>query len=148
MVYGKLVKTIKTCKGGDELKALTKKRAKAYCIDLAISTAVTGVVEYILRKRIKSEAFHAIVTPSVIMGSLECAQILGSGQTIGYKKMGLILESESESSVTTTQVVKRIMYRDSLSSLKLLMNRKSFEGEDGSILPHDRFAGTVVKEVR
>lgn len=129
------------------MKALTKKRAKAYCIDLAISTAITGIVELILRKKIKSEAFHAVVTPSVIMGSLECAQLLRNGQTIGYKKMGLILESESASTITAKQVVKRIMYRDSLSSLKLLTNRKSFEGEDGSILPHDVFAGTVVKEV-
>lgn len=128
------------------MKALTKKRAKAYCIDVVISTAVTGVIEYILRKKIKNEAFHAIVTPTVIMGSLECVQLVRNGQTIGYKKMGLVLESENHKALTTKQVVKRIMYRDALSTLKYLTNRKKFEGKDGEVLPHDAFVGTVVKQ--
>lgn len=129
------------------MKSLTKKRTKAYFIDLAVSTAFTGVIEYFLRKKIKNEAFHALVTPSVIMSSIECVQLVKSGQTIGYKKMGLVLEAEDGSDVTTKQVVKRLVFRDSLSTFKYILNRKSFEKKDGAVLPHDSFAKTIVREV-
>lgn len=129
------------------MKPLMKKRTKAFMIDLAISTAVTGVAEYFLRKKIKNEAFHALVTPVVVMYALESVQIRRSGQTIGYKKMGLTLEDEKAGVLTSEQLMKRMIYRDTWSTVKYLGTREEFVGGQGSILPHDHFAGTIVKEV-
>jgi len=47
--------------------------------------AVTAGVEYILRKKLKNEAIHAIVTPSVVMWSLELVQMRKKEQTVGMK---------------------------------------------------------------
>ncbi len=120
---------------------------KAFMIDLAVSTAVTGVAEYFLRKKIKSEAFHSLVTPVVVMYALEGAQLRKSGQTIGYKKLGLILENENKGPLTNDQLLKRMVYRDTWSTVKYLSERKEFEQNAGSIFPHDEYAGTVVQEV-
>lgn len=127
--------------------AITKKRTKAFLIDLAISTAVTAGVEYVLRKKVKNEAVHALVTPMVVMWSLEYAQLRQNGQTIGYKKMGLALENEDGSKLSTDQILKRMAYRDTVSTIDYLKNPKAFETQQGEILPHDRFADTVVKEL-
>ncbi|CDO03829.1 hypothetical protein BN988_02357 [Oceanobacillus picturae] len=70
------------------MKSITKKRTKAFLIDLAISSAITAGLEYFLRKKVKSEAIHAIVTPSIVMWSLEYGQLRRNGQTFGYKKWG------------------------------------------------------------
>lgn len=129
------------------MKSITKKRTKAYFIDLALSTAVVGVTEYFLRKKVKNEAVHALVTPSVVMGTLECAQLLRSGQTVGYKKMGLVLESENGSDLSMGQLIKRVLYRDTLNTFLFIGNRGAFEKMDGQALPHDVYARTVVKEV-
>ncbi|MGG0644716.1 RDD family protein [Sporosarcina gallistercoris] len=129
------------------MKTITKKRAKAYFIDLAISTAVIGVTEYFLRKKVKNEAVHAIVTPSIVMGTLECAQLLRNGRTVGYKKMGLVLESEDGAVMNTSQLIKRMFYRDTFNTFLFIGNRREFEKKDGEILPHDLYAGTIVKEV-
>ncbi|MGE7090352.1 RDD family protein [Lysinibacillus sp. NPDC048646] len=129
------------------MKAITKKRTKAFLIDLAVSTAVTAGVEYVLRKKVKNEAVHALVTPMVVMWSLEYAQLRQNGQTIGYKKMGLALENEDGSKLSTDQILKRMAYRDTVSTFDYLKNRKAFEKQHGEILPHDRFADTVVKEL-
>ncbi|WP_082233135.1 RDD family protein [Halobacillus massiliensis] len=128
------------------MHSLTKKRSKALLIDFAVSTAVTAGVEYILRKKIKNEAFHALIPPTAVMWALEYAQLRKRGQTIGYKAMGIILENEKGKKPDCGQIVKRMAYRDSISSFDYLKDRKSFEGENGSILPHDRYAGTAVKE--
>lgn len=129
------------------MKSITKKRTKAYLIDLAISSAITAGVEYFLRKKVKSEVLHALVTPTMVMWTLEYAQLRQSGQTIGYKKMGLALENKEGTGLTSSQIIKRMGYRDALSSLDYLKNRKGFEDQDGAIFPHDRFSGTVVKEL-
>ncbi|MBD7908012.1 RDD family protein [Sporosarcina gallistercoris] len=129
------------------MKSITIKRTKAYFIDLAISTAVIGVAEYFLRKKVKNEAVHALVTPSVVMSTLECAQLLRSGQTVGYKKMGLVLESETGTDLSAGQLMKRIFYRDTFNSFLFIGNRRKFEKNDGKTLPHDFYAGTIVKEV-
>src|SRR5699024_2653714 len=97
------------------MKAITKKLVKAYFIDVAVSTAVTMGVEYFLRKRIKNEAFHALVTPTLVMWSLEYAQLRRNGQTFGYKQAGLVLEGEQDSKVSGGQIVNRMAYRDTLS---------------------------------
>lgn len=120
---------------------------KAYMIDIAISTVVIAGAEYFLRKKVKNEAVHALVTPTIIMWSLEYAQLRNSGQTIGYKKLGLVLENEENSELSTSQIIKRMTYRDTISTFDYLKNPKAFESREGAILPHDRFSGTVVKEV-
>ncbi|MRH41414.1 RDD family protein [Aquibacillus halophilus] len=128
------------------MKSVLKKRMKAYLIDIAISTAVTVGVEYLLRKKIKSEAFHALVTPTTIMWSLEFLQLRKSGQTIGYKKMGLVLTGEEGTELTSSQIINRMVYRDTVSTFDYLKNAKAFEDQEGEVLPHDRYARTVVRD--
>lgn len=127
---------------------ITKKRTKAVLIDGVIAGLVSVGVETLLKKKIKSEAFHALVTPTAVMWGLEYAQMRSGGQTYGYKKMGLKLEDEDGTELTCSQIIKRMAYRDTLSTLDYLKSREKFEGADGSVLPHDRIAGTVVREVQ
>lgn len=129
------------------MESITKKRMKAFLIDLAISSALTAGVEYFLRKKVKSEMVHAVVTPIIVMWTLEYAQLRKSGKTIGYKKMRLELESQEDSELTSSQIIKRMGYRDTVSTIDYLKSPKTFEEKAGSILPHDRFSGTVVKEL-
>lgn len=128
------------------MKPITKKRTKALLLDLTVSSFVTLGVEHFLRKKIKNEAVHVFLTPTVVMWALEFAQLRKNGQTIGYKKMGLVLENETGSALTPVQILKRIGYRETWSTIDYLKNRKAFESKDGAVLPHDRFAKTVVKE--
>nr|WP_106783190.1 RDD family protein [Lysinibacillus timonensis] len=130
------------------MKTLTKKRLKAYLIDSAVSTALSFAVESLLRKKVKNEAVHSIVTPTVVMWALEYIQLRNNGQTIGYKTMGLAIENKDGSKLTNNQIAKRILYRDTVSTFVYLKDRERFEGEDGSIFPHDHFAGTIVIESR
>ncbi|WP_107948921.1 RDD family protein [Lysinibacillus parviboronicapiens] len=129
------------------MQSITKKRTKAFLIDLAISSVVTVGVEYVLRKKVKTEVVHALVTPTVVMWALEYAQLRQNGQTIGYKKMGLALESEDGTKLTSAQLIKRIAYRDTVSTFDYVKNPKSFEKQQGEILPHDHFSHTNVKEI-
>jgi len=55
------------------MESITKKRALAFLMDTAISTAVTLGVEYFLRKKVKSEVVHALVTPTAMLWALEYA---------------------------------------------------------------------------
>ena len=123
---------------------LTKKRTKAYFIDMAISTVVTVSLDSFLSKRIKNDTIHTWVTPSVIMWSLEYVQMKSRKQTIGYKLMGLSLENQSDSETSTEQLLKRMVYRDLISFF--LIKSKNFEREKGAVLPHDHYALTRVKE--
>ncbi|WP_188456478.1 hypothetical protein [Virgibacillus oceani] len=68
-------------KGGNQIKPLTKKRSKAFAIDFILSTTVTADLEFALRKKIKNVMVHALVTPSLVMWTLEYAQLRQSGQT-------------------------------------------------------------------
>ncbi|MFJ7737712.1 RDD family protein [Lysinibacillus sp. NPDC097287] len=129
------------------MQSVTKKRTKAFLIDVAVSSVVTAGVEYFLRKKVKNEAVHALVTPTVVMWALEYAQLRQNGQTIGYKAMGLTLENEEGSELTSSQILKRMAYRDTVSTFDYLKDPKAFEEQDGEILPHDRFSSTVVKEL-
>lgn len=117
-------------------------------IDLGVSTAVTLTSEYFLRKKIKNEAFHNLVTPTVVFWGLEYVQLRNCGQTIGYKTMGLSLENEDikNTRLTDKQILKRMAYRDTLSTFDYFKDREQFEGNDGSSFPHDRISGTIVKE--
>ncbi|MFG6147698.1 RDD family protein [Halobacillus sp. B23F22_1] len=129
------------------MTTISKKRTAAIFIDFAISTAVTVSVEKLLRKKIKNEAVHALVTPTLVMWVLEYGQLKRCGQTAGYKMMGLALENEDGGEPTSNQLLKRLAYRDTVSSFRYLKDRKGFTEEDGALLPHDRYAGTIVKEV-
>ena len=129
------------------MKSITKKRLAAVMIDSAVAATVSLGLECLLRKKIKSEFIHTVVTPMVAFWGLEYAQLRKSGQTLGYKAMGLALENEDGSKPTDAQIAKRIMYRDTISTFDYLKDRQHFEEQDGAILPHDRFAKTVVKEV-
>lgn len=128
------------------MESITKKRAIAFLMDTAISTAVTLGVEYFLRKKVKSEVVHALVTPTAMLWALEYAQLRKNGQTIGYKAMGLVLEHEEGHALSDRQIIKRMAYRDTISSFHYLKNRRAFEQQQGQCLLHDSFAGTVVKE--
>ncbi|MFP3919775.1 RDD family protein [Lysinibacillus telephonicus] len=129
------------------MKSITKKRTKAFIIDQVISTVVASGIEYVLRKKIKNEAFHTLVTPTVVMWGLEYAQLRKNGQTVGYKALGLALENEDGTPLSSCQIAKRMLYRDFISTFDYIKNRESFEINEGTILPHDRVARTIVKEV-
>ncbi len=130
------------------MKTITKKRMKAYFIDALISTVAVAGAEYVLRKKVKNEAFHVLVTPTVLMWTLEYTQLKMSGQTIGYKQQKLILESQVDNELLTSkQILKRMAYRDTISTFAYLSNPKHFAKNEGAILPQDRYAKTVVKEV-
>lgn len=128
------------------MESITKKRAAAFLMDTAISTAVTLGVEYFLRKKVKNEVVHALVTPTVMLWALEYEQLRKGGQTIGYKATGLVLENADGHELSDCQILKRMAYRDTISSFDYLKNRQAFEQQHGQCLPHDSFAGTVVKE--
>lgn len=128
------------------MKRITKKRLKAYLIDLAISTAVTAGVECVLRKKVKNEAIHTLVTPTAVMWSLEYAQLIRTGQTVGYKQMGLVLETEDGQKPTPGQILKRMAYRDTIGGFKYIGNPKSFDEREGEVMPHDRYTHTKVRE--
>lgn len=129
------------------MESVTKKRAAAFLIDTAISAAATFGVEYFLRKKVKNEAVHALVTPTVVLWALEYAQLRKNGQTIGYKAMGLALENEDGRPLSDGQIIKRMAYRDTISTFAYLKDRQAFEQQHGQCLPHDSFAHTVVKEI-
>jgi len=128
------------------MRSVTKKRGAAFAIDLAISTAVTLGVEKLLRKKVKSEAIHALITPTVVMWYLEYAQLRTCGSTVGYQALGLTLEKEGGGRPSSRQIVKRMAYRDFISSLDYLKDRKGFQLEEGALMPHDRYSGTIVSE--
>jgi hypothetical protein len=71
-------------------------------LNLTISSFVTLGVEHFLRKKVKNEAVHVFLTPTVVMWALEFAQLRKNGQTIGYKKMGLMLENRNWFSINTS----------------------------------------------
>lgn len=129
------------------MKSITKKRTKAFLIDLAIAIAVTYGVEYFLRKKVKNQVVHSVVTPTIVMWTLEYAQLRRCGQTIGYKRMGLSLENKEDSELTPCQIIKRMSYRDTVSIIDYLKSPRTFEDKAGALLPHDRFSDTKVKEL-
>ncbi|MCF3942129.1 RDD family protein [Oceanobacillus alkalisoli] len=128
------------------MEALTKKRLKASLIDAGISTVVSLGVEYFLRKKIKNEAFHTIVLPMLSQYTLEYVQLKNGGQTIGYRLMGIELKSEDGKGLTSDQILKRMLHRDTTSTIAYFKNRDSFEAQAGRLFPHDLKTGTIVRE--
>lgn len=133
------------------MKDLSKKRTKAVLIDTAVATAVSLTVEAALKgvtkKNRSAEAVYATVLPTVVMWGLEALQFKNNGQTLGYKLMGIKLETQDGRVPTCEQALKRAVYRDTLSTFDYLKDRRGFEGEDGGEFPHDRKYDLVVREV-
>ncbi|WP_405102984.1 RDD family protein [Oceanobacillus sp. FSL H7-0719] len=128
------------------MKELTKKRFKAIMIDSFLSSAVSLGAEYFLRKKIKNEAFHGVVTPIITQYALEYVQLKSCGQTVGYKLMGLELVNQAGNSLTDKQIIKRMAYRDTMSTINYIRDRKSFEQAEGALLPHDIATETIVRK--
>lgn len=130
------------------MKDLTKKRSKAVLIDqLVYNTAIMGAeMVYRQKRQVKSEMLASFLLPTLATWALEYVQLRKTGQTIGYKQMGLVLESENGAPLSSNQIVKRILYRDAISTFDYLKNRDAFESREGAQLPHDTYAGTIVKE--
>ncbi|WP_271853391.1 RDD family protein [Planococcus maritimus] len=127
------------------MDALTKKRGKAIAIDFAISAAVNGIVEPLLRKKLKQEWVHALVTPTVVFWGLEYVQLKTRGQTVGQKVAGIKIESADGGELTDRQILKRLAHRDSIMALEWWKER----GQDmGAQMPHDRYAHTFVRELK
>ncbi|AQQ52347.1 RDD family protein [Planococcus lenghuensis] len=130
------------------MEQLTKRRVKASAIDFAMATAITLTIEQLLRKKIKNEAFHVLITPTAVQWGLEFIQLKQSGQTVGYKQQGLVLENSHGSELATMQIAKRIFYRDTIGPWVYWKERKKLESGNGAILPQDRFSGTIVRETK
>lgn len=126
------------------MDALTKKRGKAIAIDFAISGAVNGIVEPLLRKKLKQEWVHALVTPTVVFWGLEYIQLKTRGQTIGQKIAGIKIENADGGELTDQQILKRLAHRDSVMALEWWKERGQDMGEQ---MPHDRYAHTIVREL-
>lgn len=118
----------------------------AIFIDQAVSGLLSISAEKLLLKKLKNEKLLSLVTPTVVMYGLEYAQLRLNGQTIGYKLMGLELESADGEELSSRQIIKRMIYRDTAATIAYLKRREEFEEQEGAILPHDRYAGTIVKE--
>lgn len=128
------------------MQAITKKRLKAYLIDLAVSTTVTLATESLLKKKLKSDVYYNLVHPMLVQWSLEYAQLKCEGRTLGYRQAGLKLESTNGDKLSDSQIIKRMAYRDTVGGFLYLKNREHFEGRDGTQFPYDRSAGVKVKE--
>ena len=123
---------------------LLKKRGKAFAVDLMVSAAVTAAVEPLLRKKIKQEWFHALITPTAVFWGLEYAQLKTCGQTVGHKTAGIKIENADGGELTGEQILKRVAHRDSVMALQWFKERGQ---ETSAQMPHDRYAHTVVREL-
>lgn len=119
------------------MRPLTKKRTQAVLIDSVIAGLVSYGVEQLVRKKVKSEFVHAVITPTLVSYALEACQMRRGGQTIGYKLMGLELKNDDGTPVTAAQAFKRALHRDTLSIAAYFKDRSHFEAEAGAVLPHD-----------
>ncbi len=127
------------------MNVIAKKRLKAYFIDFVVAGLTIGVIEYFLRKKVKSEVVHTMITPVIVPWSLECIQLKLSGQTFGYKRMGLVLESTEALNLTNKQIAKRMIYRQTVSPFKFLAHPIEFSKD--TVLPQDYASNTIVSEI-
>lgn len=128
------------------MNRLMKKRIKAMAIDTAITMGVTALLEPLVRNKLKNKAVYDAVAPSLIFWGLEYAQMRMSGQTIGHKAAGIVIDTTDGSEMTSTQILKRLVHRDCISMISYLRDREKYAFYEGTKLPHDLFADTVVKE--
>lgn len=128
------------------MNRLMKKRIKAMAVDTAITMGITAILEPLVRNKLKNKAVYDTVAPSLIFWGLEYAQLRMSGQTIGHKAAGIVIDTTDGSELTSTQILKRLVHRDSISMLSYLRDRDKYDFYEGTKLPHDLYADTVVKE--
>lgn len=128
------------------MNRLMKKRIKAMAIDTAITMGATALLEPLVRNKLKNKAVYDAVAPSLIFWGLEYAQIRLSGQTIGHKAAGIVIDTTDGSELTSGQILKRLIHRDTVSTLSYLRDRAKYDFYEGTKLPHDLYADTVVKE--
>lgn len=128
------------------MNKLMKKRLKAMAIDLAISTGVTVILDPLLRNKVENKAAYDVIVPTAVFWGLEYAQLLARGQTVGHKAAGIIIDTTDGSAISSEQIIKRILHRDSISTFSYLKDRGKYEFYEGTKLPHDLYADTVVKE--
>ncbi len=126
---------------------LTKKRAKALLIDSAIAATVSFAVEPLLKKKIKSSFFHEVISPHVVFWGLEYAQIRINGQTVGQKMMGIALKDDAGSELSSEQILKHIVHRDTIGAFMYVKDRARYAKYEGEKYPHDLYAQTVVQQV-
>lgn len=129
------------------MNELMKKRAKAILIDTAISTAATLTLEPLFKKEVKNSFLYTMVVPTAIFWGLEYAQLRTRGQTVGQKVMGIEIRDEAGGEPSPEQILKRLVHRDTVSTISFLKDREQFDAYNGEKFPHDIYSHTVVKEV-
>lgn len=128
------------------MNQLAKKRAKAILIDTAVSTGVSVLMESLLRKKMKNDFFYVAVLPTLTLWGLECVQIKANGQTAGQKMMDIKVVSDKGGELSSGQILKRAVHRDSISPFSFLINRAHYAMYKGAKYPHDIYADTKVVE--
>lgn len=128
------------------MNRLLKKRLKAMAIDTTITMSATALLEPLFRNKLKNKVVYDTVAPSLIFWGLELAQMRISGQTIGQKAVGIVVDTTDGSQLTSSQILKRLVHRDTVSILSYLRDRDKYDFYEGTKLPHDLYADTVVKE--
>lgn len=128
------------------MKELSKKRSKAMLIDFLTATAALAALEAAVPKKVKNNAAYSLVVPTLVVWGLEYMQLAKSGQTLGYKTQGLVLESEDGQKPSGEQIAKRFLYRDFISTIDYFKDRQGFEQLGGASFPHDAYARTLVRE--
>ncbi|WP_422122535.1 RDD family protein [Planococcus sp. X10-3] len=128
------------------MNKLMKKRMKAMAIDAGITMGITALLEPLVRNKLKNKAVYDAIAPTMIFWGLEYAQLRLSGQTIGHKAAGIVIDTTDGSELSSKQIFKRLMHRDSISTLSYLRDRGKYDFYEGTKLPHDLYADTVVKE--
>lgn len=128
------------------MKRLMKKRVKAAAVDTAIAMGVLAVLDPLVRNKLKNKAVYDVLAPSLVYWGLEYAQMRMSGQTIGHKTAGMIIDTTDGSAMSSEQILKRLVHRDLISPISYLRDRPKYDFYEGSKLPHDIYADTVVKE--
>ncbi|WP_341201216.1 RDD family protein [Planomicrobium okeanokoites] len=128
------------------MKRLMKKRIKAMAIDTVITMGVTAALEPLFRNKLKNKAAYDALAPSLIFWGLEYAQMRMSGQTIGHKMAGIVIDTTDGRALSSEQILKRLVHRDSISTISYLRDREKYDFYEGTKLPHDLYADTVVKE--
>lgn len=128
------------------MNKLMKKRMKATAVDTAISIGIVSALEPLVRKKVKNKAVYDAIAPSLVFWGLEFAQMRFSGQTVGQKVAGIIIDTTDGSALSNEQILKRLIHRDTISTFAYLRDRPKYDFYEGTKLPHDLYADTVVKE--
>ncbi len=128
------------------MKKLMKQRIKAMAIDTAITMGITFALDPLLRNKLKNKAAYDAIAPTLIFWGLEYTQLRTSGQTIGHKAAGIVIDTTDGSALSSSQIVKRLIHRDTISTISYLRDREKYDFYEGTKLPHDVYANTVVKE--